>query len=463
MNPTAAPSRTTPPPAAPEVDAPHSGAARSITPALRAQARRGRAWIVIAAALVLGAILVLVVQGGIRPPGAPLGADNPAPPGSKALVEVLRQQGIDVTEARSIDVALDAARGGATVFLYDELAILGDDRLDELASAADRLVVAEPAFGALETLAPGVRLGGAATGALDDVGCDVPAAERAGELSDGQRLLTIDDDARADGFTGCFRDGEFGYAMATGPGPAGGELTLVAATTVFTNDRIDEAGNAALAIGLLGASDDLVWYLPGPGDADAAQAPTLAELTPGWVSPVMVLLIVVVIAAGVWRGRRFGPLVVEKLPVQVPAGETSGGRARLYARSAARGHALDQLRIGTIERVTALLRLPRSADVDTVAAAAATATGRDAASVGRLLVAEVPAGDREFVELSAELDRLERDVRRSLRPDTGPLPEPVDGSTSKAGPASTSPPASTSSANDPGSANDPDRPTGRRP
>jgi hypothetical protein len=418
MSQTAASSRVTPPSAAPELDAPPPDAARSTTPTLRAQLRRGRAWIVIAAALVLGAIVVLVVQGGVRAPGAPLGADNPAPPGSKALVEVLRQQGLDVTEARSIEVALDAARGGATVFLYDEFAILGDDRLEELASAADRLVVAEPAFGHLETLAPGVRLGGAATGALDDVACDLPPAERAGELSDGQRLLTIDDDARADGFSGCFRDGDFGYAVVAGPGSAGGEITLIAATTVFTNDRIDEAGNAALAIGLLGASDDLVWYLPGPGDADAAEAPTLPELTPGWVSPVMVLLIVVVIAAGVWRGRRFGPLVVEKLPVLVPAGETSEGRARLYARSAARGHALDQLRIGTIERVIALLRLPRSADVDTVAAAAATATGRDGASVARLLVAEVPAGDREFIELSAELDRLEHDVRRSIRPDT---------------------------------------------
>jgi hypothetical protein len=455
MSSTPAPSRPTPPPAGPEVGAAPTGAARSVTPTLRAQVRRGRAWIVIAVALVLGAIVVLVVQGGVRAPGAVLGADNPAPPGAKALVEVLRQQGIDVTEARSIDVALDAARGGATVFLYDELAILGDDRLEELASAADRLVVVEPAFGHLETLAPGVRLGGAATGALDDVACEVPAAERAGELSDRQRLLTIDDDARAAGFTGCFRDGEFGYAVATGPSPAGGELALVAATTIFTNDRIDEAGNAAHAIGLLGASDDLVWYLPGPGDADAAEAPTLAELTPGWVSPVMVLLIVVVIAAGVWRGRRFGPLIVEKLPVQVPAGETSEGRARLYARSAARGHALDQLRIGTIERISALLRLPRSADVETVAQAAATTTGRDAASVSRLLVAEVPAGDREFVDLAAELDRLEHDVRRSIRPDPGPLPEPVEGGGLTYSPASTSsanePPASTSSANEPAS------------
>ncbi len=340
-------------------------------------------------------------------------------------MEVLRGHGVDVTEVRSAEAALDAARAGATVFLYDETGILDDDRLEDLADAADRLVVAEPAFGALEALAPGVRLAGAASGPIDDVACTAGPAVRAGELSDGQRLLTIDDAAAAAGWDGCFRDGEFGFAVATGPGPSGGEIALVAATTVFENEHVDEAGNAALAIGLLGASDRLAWYLPGPGDADAAEAPTLAELTPGWVSPVLVLAIAVAIAAGVWRGRRFGPLVVEGLPVRVPAGETSEGRARLYARSAARRHALDQLRIGAAGRISAVLKLPRSAPIDTVAEAAALAIGRDAASVARLLVGALPAGDRELVDLAAELDRLEHDVAASVRPSPDDRTDPT--------------------------------------
>ena len=324
---------------APVIEAPPSATsapatAEAVTPTLRQGLRRHRAWIVIAAVLVIGALVVLVVQGGAQPPGPALGAANAAPTGSKALVQVLRANGVDVTEVRTAGAAVEAARSGATVFLYDETGLLDDDRLGELADAADRLVVAEPAFGALEVLAPGVRLAGAASGAIDDVACTAGPAERAGELSDGQRLLTIDDAAAAAGWDGCFRDGDFGYAVATGPGPSGGDLALVAATTAFENEHVDEAGNAALVIGLLGASDRLAWYLPGPADADAAEAPTIAELTPGWVSPVLVLAIAVTIAAGIWRGRRFGPLVVERLPVQVPAGETSEGRARLYARSA---------------------------------------------------------------------------------------------------------------------------------
>lgn len=391
--------------------------AEAITPTVRQHLRQGRAWLVIGAGLVVGAIVLLIVQGGLRAPGPVLGPANPAPAGAKALVQVLRQQGVEVTEASTFDAALEGARRGATVFLYDELAILDADGLAELAAASERLVIAEPAFGTLEALAPGVRLGGVASGPLDDVACDLRPAERAGELSDGQRLLTIDDEAADAGWQGCFRDGEDAFALASGAGPSGAELTFVAATTVFRNERVDEAGNAALAIGLLGASDELVWYLPGPADADSGAAPTLAELTPGWVSPVIVLAIAVVIAAGVRQGRRFGPLVVERLPVQVPAGETSEGRARLYARSAARGHALDQLRIGAVVRIATVLKLPRSAPVHAVADAAALATGRDAASVARLLVGAEPTGDRDLVDLAVELDRLEHDVAASVRPD----------------------------------------------
>ncbi len=43
--------------------------AEAVTPTLRETLRRRRAWIVIAAVLVLGALVVLVVQGECAPPG----------------------------------------------------------------------------------------------------------------------------------------------------------------------------------------------------------------------------------------------------------------------------------------------------------------------------------------------------------------------------------------------------------
>jgi hypothetical protein len=195
---------------------------------------------------------------------------------------------------------------------------------------------------------------------------------------------------------------------------------VVAAPTAFANDTIDEAGNAALALGLLGETAELTWYVPGLEDVDAATAPTLGELTPGWVTPVILLTIALVVAAAVWRGRRFGPLVAEDLLVDVPVAETREGRARLYERSSVRTHALDQLRIGALGRLLGVLKLPRSADAREIAVAAALATGRDPHATERLLVDEEPSDDRRLVELAAAIHELEAEVRRTLRPDADP-------------------------------------------
>lgn len=414
-----------PPTAAAAPDALAEAPATAITPTFRAGVRRRRIWIAFAVVLVLGAVGLLVLRGGAGGAGQRLGADNPAPPGAKALVEVLGDHGVEVERADDYDTALTAAKSGATVLVFDEFGLLDEQRLSRLAMFADRLVVVEPGFTALEALAPGVRLAGAASGALDDVACGLPAAESAGALSTGQRLLTVDDEATAQGWQGCFRDGEFGYAVVEGPSSGDGRIVLVGASTPFENGRITERGNAALAIGLAGASGELAWYLPGPLDADPGQAPTLGELTPGWVSPVLALAIVVTVVAGIWRGRRFGPLVAENLPVHVPAGETATGRARLYARGAARAHALDQLRLGTIARLASALRLPRTADVAEIAGAAAAATGRDPGRVRAVLIDALPSGDQELVRLATELDELERAVRATLAPETS-TPQAAD-------------------------------------
>ncbi|WNY34711.1 hypothetical protein Q9Q99_05735 [Curtobacterium flaccumfaciens] len=145
----------------------------------------------------------------------------------------------------------------------------------------------------------------------------------------------------------------WGLVRTTTPG---GDVTLVGTTSAFRNDTIATAGNAALALGLLGGDERLVWYTPTVGTPDAA--PTLGELAPPWVPSALALLALVAVAAGVWRGRRLGPLVVERLPVVVRAAETTEGRARMYARTRDRTHALDTLRVAAVRRIARLLGLP---------------------------------------------------------------------------------------------------------
>src|SRR5690606_35892180 len=106
------------------------------------------------------------------------------------------------------------------------------------------------------------------------------------------------------------------------------------------------------------------------------------------------------------------PLVVEQLPVTVPAGEVTEGRARLYERNTTRLHALDALRIGTVDRIARRCGLPRTATVDEVAASVASITGRPAPHVRWLLIDQVPSSDSELVRLSDALLELEDAVAR---------------------------------------------------
>jgi hypothetical protein len=131
-----------------------------------------------------------------------------------------------------------------------------------------------------------------------------------------------------------------------------------------------------------------------------------------------VLLGIVALAAALWRGRRFGPLVVEDLPVTVRASETMEGRARLYQRSSARRRALDALRVGTVARLASALRLGRAASVEEVAWAVADRLRRDPQQVRQLLLDADPATDAELVRLSDELLVLERDLRAALATET---------------------------------------------
>jgi len=196
---------------------------------------------------------------------------------------------------------------------------------------------------------------------------------------------------------------------------------------VFANDEIATFGNAALALNLLGQDDTLVWYLPTLGDVAVTGPPSLGDLTPGWVTPVMVLLFVVAITAMVWRGRRFGPLVAEDLPVVVRASETMEGRARLYARGNARLRAIDAIRIGAVTRMARAAGLPRTAALDEVVRTVAALTGRDPVAVHTLLVGDVPATDAALMRLSDAVAELEADASRAVRPPGSPDSPPSTG------------------------------------
>ncbi|MFT2692341.1 DUF4350 domain-containing protein [Clavibacter zhangzhiyongii] len=383
--------------------------------------RRAGTWIALAALAVVIALVTLGVGGAARQ-GEPLAPDNPAPGGTQALARVLAAQGVEVTLARTLPEARAAVGDGddATLVLGATSDRLDDDRLAEVGRLSDRLVLLAPDFQTLQAIAPDVAAGGAAESAdrALDAGCALPAARAAGTVPDDAPVFRHLGDDGPD-VLACFPDdtGD-AFALLRVPAPLvpDGTVTVLGADPILTNDRIAEQGSAALALGVLGERPRLVWYSPSPDDAAGDAPPTLGELTPGWVTPAILLLGAAALAAAVWRGRRFGPLVVERLPVVVRADETAEGRARLYQRADARGHALDALRVGTVDRLATTLALGRLATVDDVAAASAAALGEDPAGVRALLLDDVPRTDRDLVDLAGRLAALERRVARAADP-----------------------------------------------
>jgi hypothetical protein len=195
---------------------------------------------------------------------------------------------------------------------------------------------------------------------------------------------------------------------------AGGRSTTLLGTAApLRNDRLDEHGNAALALGVLGGRARLVWYLPALGDALATEEKSFLALLPdGWRWGVLQAGVAVLLLAA-WRARRLGPVVREPLPVVVPAAETVEGRARLYRRARARDQAAAALREAALARLAARLGLPPTAGAGAVAAAVSARASGPAGAVDATLCGPPPPDDAALVRLADDLDALEGEVRRT--------------------------------------------------
>lgn len=350
---------------------------------------------------IVGAILSSII--GSWEQRVSLDPESAGPPGGRALARILEDHGVEVTVARDLDSALAAlSSGDATLALVDS-PYLSDDGLQEVTDAAAEVVLIDPRARSLHQLLPGSEPRGFAADAPVEPECGNATADRAGTIRPGALF------APGDGVTGCYPVNDaFGLLV-------GERVAAVDGTALFTNEHLAHDGNAALGIGLLGQHETLVWYMPTAGDLDSSQyPPTLGELTPKWVSPVILLLLCAGIAAALWRGRRFGPLVAERLPVTVRASETMEGRARLYARSRDAGHAIAQLRFGALERIARMLALGPAASADTIADAAADRIGADRGAVRGILITEHPTSDAHLVALSDRLRELETAVRAAV-------------------------------------------------
>lgn len=380
-----------------------AGKAKGMRGWLRRHRTLAALWAVVAAALAL----VLWTQLAPKGDAVPLSLNNASPDGARAVTQILGRHGVKVHGVGNFEAAMAALEAGTspTLLLYDRSGFLDEPRLQELAASAERVVVVSPRLQTLAALSSSIRQAGVvpdASSALEP-GCSYQDAEAAGPVSGESGFIY-------DGGTTCYRPA--GSAAGVLAVEDYGRLTVLGSSGILNNGRLDELGHAALAIRTLGASPDLVWYLPTVEDLETGGSPqTLDELAPDWVRFLGPWLVLVAAAAIAWRGRRLGPLVFEPLPVVVKAVETAEGRARLYHDSRAVDQARDNLRAGTLVRLSGHLRLGAAATADQVINAAAQHLGRPARQIHDL-VNEHPRTEARLVAWSRELDTLEKEVKR---------------------------------------------------
>ncbi|MBO3745055.1 DUF4350 domain-containing protein [Streptosporangiaceae bacterium NEAU-GS5] len=336
-------------------------------------------------------------------PGGYLDPDATTPEGAHALTQLLRDQGVEVNVATTLDEARRTARAGAllvvarTEFLIDDTILAGIAELP-----GDRLIV-EPYREALDTLAPHVREQGTRRTQIVFPQCDLREATRAGGARMGGTLFNVTAGAyrcyRLDGAASLLR-----YA------DSGRTITVVGSGEFMTNQRLAEQGNAALALNLAGVRPSVTWLAPRVPQGLATGDTSLFDMIPAGVKWAAFQLGLVVLVVALWRGRRLGPLVTERLPVVVRASETAQGRGRLYRARRARDRAAGALRAAWLDRVVPLLGLTGISTGEEIVAATAARTGQDALQIRTTLYGDAPGDDAALVALARDLDTLERQV-----------------------------------------------------
>ena len=363
-------------------------------------------------------------------PDQVLDPDDAGPTGGKAIVEVLRDHGVDVEVVRSVEALADAEPGPGTTVVMANSAYVGHGSAVGMGTAsagADRLVLLSPSAAQLAVLDLPLTSGqlDATVPMTAQCSSTVARADDTAALVD-VRLIPVE---RGSGpaATLCFAlpdpsgDNEaasgsdaFGFGAAMATVPAAADHPEVVALGISSTSRT--AGSTT--------SRTPAWrFAPSATRPDcsgtsreSATWPTSTARRrspwPVWLAPGAAVIATAVLVLAFVRGRRMGALVTEPLPVVVRAVETTESRGRIYRRARDRGRAAAILRLGSTDRLARRLALPPQA-AEAVQAAAAAASGMPPAQVAALLAGPPPTTDVELHTLATALTDLEERVRRS--------------------------------------------------
>ncbi len=388
--------------------------------------RAGRAWrrsrlpLTLIGMLLIAGLLIAMLSP--RPQvNSYLDPASSALNGASALTDILGERGYNVVSTYTASDALSAVRhadlgrpgrGPAVTLVITSPGLLTAAQRRQLAGARADLFLVAPGPAVLAALAPGVFVASharVADGTVERPACGLRQATLAGSANVGGLAYQI-----PAGATGCYPAG--GHPSVVRYAAGGRIITIVGSGAALTNGYLAGNGNAALALNLLSARRQIVWLTPEPPTAVSVAPATgsrraAPSLLPTGVWLLIAQLLVVMALTALWRARRFGPLITERLPVVVRASETVEGHARLYQSRRARDRAAAALRQAMLGRTLPALGLPPGAMRDAVTDALAARSRLSRPEIKAIVDGQAPTSDADLVRLARSLDELEKEVR----------------------------------------------------
>jgi len=362
--------------------------------------------------LLVVALALAALLGG-RPPvqGDPLDPRSSGPLGTKALVDVLGELGARV----EVVAGVPEADTDVALLLADLLDDGDREALLAWVREGGRLVAAD-STSPLTPEVVGVTSLGITTPSLAPGDCPLAALGEVGRVgAPGGSVYAVDE-----GAVGCYPRGEGSWLVARAEGE--GTVVAVGGPATFTNIELGAQDNALLAAALLigvrdgGAGRPTVAVLetPPPGAGDA----TLTDLIDPSVGSAFLQLLIAFGVVVLWRSRRLGRPVVERLAVEVPGSELVVAVGNLLQTARRPGRAAALLRADARRLLAERLGLPVTAPAEVLADAAASRTGLRRSDVlavlddGETPVPGAPGGpqtdDAQLVALAQSAERVRR-------------------------------------------------------
>lgn len=388
--------------------------------------------------LVVAVLAVAFISSSRRNDAVAFDARSSAPDGYKALAILLRRQGarVDSAPPASLVDSSSAPRSAVVVADPDLLTAPEHRALLELADAGALVVLGAPrriddaddadelddmsagGFGSV----PASVLADTPAFPTDQGSCDIVRLTGLGAI-DTAFALPVEPGRMGSEARRCYGDIQGAFVVESRQG-AGSVITL-GSPYLWTNARLqpdkenggEPLDNAAMALRLLGPTDsgatpDDITFIDAVPTAGVAPNGTRSplDLMPTGVKLALAQLVAAFILYAWWRARRLGPVVTEKMPVEIAGSELIVAVGDLLRRKGTPQRAADVLRADARRDLSRRLGVPLDAPPGALIAVVSQRCGRDPDHVAAVLSDAALTSPEALLRLADALSDIRQEV-----------------------------------------------------